>query len=149
MEVITDNSYDIFDFDGNTELEIIGKYISDKANKNGIITLKKGGFEVDFALILAYNPIVDDKPIYILGERKNTNKDGGSMGIPESEIKIDDKKIWKIILEQGTLHQMLKIHSQVKSFWIAMNQRIRLRSHSRNQLIKMTILMNHIKTMDK
>lgn len=95
MEIITDDSYNIFNLDGNMELEIIDRYTSDEAEAegNGLVTLDKNGFIVRFGLIHVYNPIVKDESIYILGERENTNKDGGIMGIPDSVISLNGRTL--------------------------------------------------------
>src|SRR5699024_204703 len=93
MEIITDESYNIFNLDGNMELEIIDRYTNDEAEGNGLVTLDKNGFIVRFGLIHVYNPIVKDESIYIVGERENTNKDGGIMGIPDSVISLNGKTL--------------------------------------------------------
>src|SRR5699024_11349392 len=88
MEIITDESYNIFNLDGNMELEIIDRYTNDEAEGNGLVTLDKNGFIVRFGLIHVYNPIVKDESIYILGERENTNKYVGIIGITDFFISI-------------------------------------------------------------
>src|SRR5699024_9822418 len=93
MEIITDESYNIFHLDGNMELKIINQYTSDEAEGNGLVTLDKNGFIVRFGLIHVYNPIVIDESIYILDERVNTNEDGGIMGIPDSDISHNGKTL--------------------------------------------------------
>src|SRR5690625_1374318 len=58
IEVITDDSYDVFK-NGMAEMEIIGRYASDEADENGMVTLEKNGFKVQFALV--HDPVVDEK----------------------------------------------------------------------------------------
>ena len=86
MKIVKDDSYDILE-DGMAELEIIEKYVNDHSDENGIVTLEKSGYIVRVALILVHDPVVDEKLIYVIGEHKNTNDDGGAMRIPESDIK--------------------------------------------------------------
>jgi len=94
IEVITDDSYHVFK-NGMAEMEIIGRYASDESDENGMVTLEKNGFKVQFALV--HDPVVDEKLMYVMGERENTNEDGGMMGIPESDIKTNQQEI----LEDG------------------------------------------------
>src|SRR5699024_1856083 len=92
----SDLSYHVFK-NGMAEMEIIGRYASDESDENGMVTLEKNGFKVQFALVLVHDPVVDEKLMYVMGERENTNEDGGMMGIPESDIKTNPQEI----LEDG------------------------------------------------
>lgn len=91
LEVIRDDSYNVFQH-GSTELDIIGRYISEDSDSDGAIVLEKDGYKVHFALILVHNPVVSENSIYVLGEHENTNKDGGRIGIPESVIKTNEQE---------------------------------------------------------
>jgi len=58
MDIVTDDSYDTFE-NGMAELEVLGKYISEDSDENGMITLKKDGYKVNFALVLVKDPVVE------------------------------------------------------------------------------------------
>src|SRR5699024_2567610 len=75
----------------SADLEIIGRYVSDESDENGMVELEKDGYKVTFALVLVHDPVVDEDKIYVMGERENTNSGGENMGIPESVIKVNDK----------------------------------------------------------
>lgn len=81
LEVAKDDSYEVFDA-GSSDLEIIGRYVSDESDENGMVELEKNGYKVTFALVLVHDPVVDEDTIYVMGERENTNSGGGNMGIP-------------------------------------------------------------------
>lgn len=91
LEVIRDDSYKIFQH-GSAELEIIGRYISEDSDSDGVIELEKNGYKATLALILVHSPVVNENSIYVLGEHENVNKDGNRMGIPESVIKTNEKE---------------------------------------------------------
>src|SRR5699024_9195280 len=90
LEVARDDSYEVYEA-GSADLEIIGRYVSEESDENGLVELEKNGYEVAFALILVHDPVVDEETIYVMGERENTNSDGGDMGIPESVVSVNDE----------------------------------------------------------
>lgn len=90
LEVAKDDSYEVFET-GSADLEIIGRYVSDESDENGMVELEKDGYKVTFALVLVHDPVVDEDKIYVMGERENTNSGGENMGIPESVIKVNDE----------------------------------------------------------
>jgi len=91
LEVIKDDSYDVFQH-GSAELDIVGRYISEDSDSDGVIELEKNGYRVKFTLVLVHSPVVNENSIYVLGEHENTNKDGDEMGIPESVIKTNEQE---------------------------------------------------------
>src|SRR5699024_5940030 len=69
----------------------IGKYVSEDSDENGMITLEKDGYKVNFALVLVKDSVVEEKLLYVLGEHENNNKDDSVMGIYDSEINTKEK----------------------------------------------------------
>lgn len=102
LELMRDDSYEIFEH-GSSELEVIGRYVSEESDSDGVVELEKNGYKVDFALILVHSPVVDENSIYVLGEHQNMNKDGGRMGIPESVIKTNEQEELRDEFTTGTL----------------------------------------------
>src|SRR5699024_1718174 len=102
LELMRDDSYEIFEH-GSSELEVIGRYVSEESDSDGVVELEKNGYKVDFALILVHSPVVDENSIYVLGEHQNMNKDGGRMGIPESVIKANEQEELRDEFTTGTL----------------------------------------------
>lgn len=106
MELIT-GDYDIFE-NGLAEQEVIGKYVSDESDDDGMMELEKDGYKVKFAFVLVHDTDNDKDFMYAMGEHENTNDDGGLMGTLEAEIKTDQKEITEDGFETGFVEPGIK-----------------------------------------
>src|SRR5690625_5600680 len=72
---------------------------SSDLDENGMVTLEKNGFKVKFVLVLVHDPVVDEKFMYVMGERENTNEDGRSEE-HTSELQSRGHLVCRLLLEK-------------------------------------------------